>query len=131
MEELKETKNYIVKWTALLNLIIILILLCFDFKSAFGWFVGGLMSIINFILLSHSLQKAVKFPPIKAQAYVFIQYIFRYLLWFTVFYIALKRPDVNLLTTIVGMLSVKIVILLSNLFKSYPQKEEVVRKEGN
>ena len=91
------------------------------------------MSIINFYLLSLSLQKAVKFTPVKAGVYVFTQYILRYILWFAVFYIALKRKDVNLLTTIVGMLTVKVVVLIGNImgyFKADKKTVNFSRKEG-
>ncbi len=134
MESLLKTKGYIIKWTIILDLLLmIVILFLFDLKSMFGIFVGGLMSILNFHLLSLSLKKAVNFEPVKAGIYVFIQYILRYTLWFAVFYIALKRSDVNLLTTVIGMFTVKIVILVSNLFNCLPKEQDVnlERKEGD
>ncbi|OCL25652.1 hypothetical protein U472_15085 [Orenia metallireducens] len=132
MKELRRTEYFVIKYTIILNLFLAILLLAFfDKKSAFGLLVGSIMGIINFHLLAISLQKAVKFTPTKAQAYMVVQYIFRYILWFTVFYIALKRQDVNLLTTIIGMLTIKFVILLSNIFKFYPQNEELTRKEGS
>lgn len=132
MKELRRTEYFVIKHTIILNLFLAILLLAFfDKKSAFGLLVGSIMGIINFHLLAISLQKAVKFTPTKAQAYMVVQYIFRYILWFTVFYVALKRQDVNLLTTIIGMLTIKLVILLSNIFKFYPQNEELTRKEGS
>jgi len=125
VEELKETRFFIIKWAVLLDLLLIGILVLFDIKSAFGLFVGALMSIVNFYLLSNSLQKAVKFPPVKAGLYVFVQYILRYTLWFLVFYISLQRKDVSLLTTIIGMLTVKIVILITNAFSCWESKQVV------
>lgn len=131
MEELKETKKFVVKWSMAMNLLIVLLLaVFFDLRSAYGFFVGGIMSIINFYLLAFSLQKAVKFSPHKAQAYIFIQYIFRYILWFFAFYIAMKRTDVNLLTTILGMFTVKFIILSTNIFKTNHQQQEIMGKEG-
>ncbi|WP_027338767.1 ATP synthase subunit I [Halonatronum saccharophilum] len=130
MKEVKETKILVLKGVALLNIVLILLMLIFfDLRSAYGIFIGSLIGVINFHLLSLSLQKAVKLEPTKAGFYAFIQYIIRYILWFLVFYIALKRPDVNILTTIVGMLSVKVVILVINVFNLYPLKRKFSRKE--
>lgn len=130
MKELRETEFFIIKWTILFNLVLgIALLIFFDKRSSFGLLVGSIMGIINFHLLSISLQKAVKFTPTKAQAYMVFQYIFRYILWFLVFYIALKRPDVNLLTTVIGMLTVKVIILITNIFNFDLVGKEFLRKE--
>lgn len=127
MKEVEETKKDILTKAALLTVVISLIILIFvDSRSFFGMMVGGLMSTINFYLLSRSLKKAVQFKPSKAGAYVFVQYILRYILWFTVFYIALKRPDVNILTTILGMLTVKLVILFDNFLAYYSKDSKIV-----
>ncbi|MCK8816398.1 ATP synthase subunit I [Natroniella sulfidigena] len=115
MKAIQETKLFILKWTALLDFCILLLLFVLSsHEIVFGFFVGSVMSLINFQLLSMSLQKAVEFSPIKAGIYVFVQYIIRYMLWFAVFYIALQRNDVNLLTTVIGTLTVKLVVLTSN-----------------
>jgi hypothetical protein len=132
VKELRKTEFFVIKYTIILNLFLAVIsLIFFDKRTAFGLLVGSVMGIVNFHLLAISLQKSVSFTPTKAQAYMVVQYIFRYILWFTVFYIALKRPDVNLLTTIIGMLTIKFVILVSNIFKVFPQNQELTRKEGS
>lgn len=132
MKEVRETKIFVIKWSMIVMVTLcVATLIFFDARSSFGFFVGGMMSIINFNLLSLSLQKAVKFSPLKAKIYVFVNYIFRYILWFISFYIALKRPDVNLLTTIIGMLTVKLVILASNILNFSVQEKDNIGKEGN
>ncbi|MCK8828022.1 ATP synthase subunit I [Natroniella acetigena] len=135
MKALRKTRLFVLKWTALLDFCILLLLFVLSsYKIAFGFFVGSVMSLINFQLLSTSLQKAVEFSPIKAGIYVFVQYIIRYMLWFAVFYIALQRNDVNLLTTVMGMLTVKLVVLTINALNYWPNSQkysEFTGKEGN
>ncbi|WP_408955200.1 ATP synthase subunit I [Natroniella sp. ANB-PHB2] len=135
MNAVQKTKLFVLKWTALFDFCILLLLfVLFSYKSAFGFLVGSVMSLINFQLLSVSLQKSVKFTPVKAGMYVFIQYIIRYVLWFAVFYIALQRSDVNLLTTVIGMLTVKLFVLVTNALNYWPDSQkysEIKRKEGN
>ncbi|GAB6099491.1 hypothetical protein JCM16358_13700 [Halanaerocella petrolearia] len=136
MKQVKRTKTFIFKWTIILNIVLMLLMAIFlDRKAVLGIFVGGVMSLLNLQLLSSSLQRAVEFKPVKAGVYTFIQYILRYILWSVTFYIALKRPDVNLVTVLVGMLTVKGVILVVNAFNFWPQGREynlkkVGRKEG-
>ena len=134
MKSLLKLKKFVIIRAIILDLLVMLILFFFfDFRSVFGLVVGSVMSILNFHLLSLSLMKAVHFEPVKAGIYVFVQYVLRYILWFVIFYIALKRSDVNLLTTVIGMFTVKIVILVSTLFNCLPEgeNEELGRKEGN
>ncbi|ADL13710.1 ATP synthase subunit I [Acetohalobium arabaticum] len=125
MQLVKATKVFVIKWVLIIDLILLVLMAAFfDMRSAYGLIVGSVMSIINFHLLALSLTKAVKYKPINAGAYVFINYILRYILWFAVFYIALKRPDVNLLTTVLGMLTVKIVITIINIFNWWPEEQQ-------
>ncbi|AGB42340.1 ATP synthase I chain [Halobacteroides halobius DSM 5150] len=134
MKQLTTTKRFIFKWASILNLLLIfLVAFFFGQRATLGLIVGAIMSLINFHLLSFSLQKAVKFEPVKAGIYTFIQYIIRYSLWFAVLYISLQRPDINLVTVIVGMLTVKIVVLIVNVFNFWPEDQKLnnlIRKEG-
>ncbi|WP_459835828.1 ATP synthase subunit I [Halanaerobaculum tunisiense] len=133
MEQVKQTKQFIIKWTVLLNLALMFLLAIFwDLRSVAGILVGGIISVINFHLLTTSLQKAVQFQSTKAGIYTFVQYILRYLLWGSTLYIALQRPDVNLMTVIVGMLTVKAVILVVNVFNIWPNDPQRFReRRGN
>ncbi len=66
----------------------------------------------------------------KARFYVVVNYLLRYILLGFSFYTAIKRPDVSIVATIIAFLSVKVVILISNIFNFYPYEEEITRKEG-
>jgi len=134
MEKVRQTKKFVIKWAVVLNLVLMAAMaVFFDWQAVLGIAVGGLISILNFQLLERALRKSVQFDPKKAAAYTFIQYLLRYGLLFGIFYITLQRPDINVVTTIVGVLTVKAVILTGNIFRLgvfAPEKKSINSVEG-
>ncbi|MGM0369268.1 MAG: ATP synthase subunit I [Bacillota bacterium] len=124
MEIVKETTDFIVKWTIIVLITLSLIVFyLWGLKNALGIIAGGLMGVINLYLLSFSLKKAIGFDPLPAKAYMFVQFLLKYGFWFFVFYTLLENNHINLVSTIGGMLVVKIVIFGINIFDMWPQHQ--------
>ena len=126
-----KTKKRVLKSTLILSTIIIAtIVLFFEFSVLFGFLVGLLVSIINFNLLYISLNKAVQYDDsFKAGAYAFIHYLIRYSFWFIILYISFMRDDVSLIATVLGMMSVKLTIVVGNIFNLWNDQADIIRKE--
>ncbi|MBM7557016.1 ATP synthase subunit I [Halanaerobacter jeridensis] len=124
MKEVKQTTGFIVKWTLLTVVIISLFVFYFwGSKNALGIIAGSTMGVTNLYLLSFSLKKAVNFEPLVARVYMIVQYVLKYGFWFFVFYTLIKNNQINLFPTIIGMLIVKLVIFVINLFDMWPQHQ--------
>ena len=124
MKEVKQTTGFISKWSLTVITILSLVVLYFwSLKDALGIIAGGMMGVANLYLLSFSLKKAVNFNPLPARAYMIVQYLLKYGFWFFVFYTLLKHNQINLVSTIIGMLIVKSVIFIINLFDMWPQQK--------
>lgn len=81
-----------------------------------GLVFGSLISILSLKLLDNTINKAVNMPPGKATAFSTLHYFARYIIYFIVLLVAAKAEYLNLLSALVGLLSVKFVIIFSNIF---------------
>lgn len=89
-----------------------------DPKAAvLGYIFGMLMSMVTFKHLDISIQKSIKLPARRATAYARGQYFIRYTIYGVVMAVAAKADYLSLLTTVLGLLSIKFVIILSAIFK--------------
>ena len=124
MKEVKETTAFIIKWTLVAVIIISSFVFYFwSLKDALGIIAGSAMGITNLFLLSFSLKKAIGFEPLPAGAYMVIQYLLKYGFWFFILYTLIKNNHINLFSTIIGMLIVKVVIFTINFFDMWPQHQ--------
>lgn len=108
------------KRTLLLSLFIIgfSFFLFKDPKAAvLGYIFGTLVAMLTFKLLDISIQKSVKMEPRQASFYSTGQYLIRYLIYGLVFVISAKADYLNLGTNVLGLLSIKIVIISSSILK--------------
>lgn len=132
----------IAKHVVILNLIINIVILVASLfvninAKAFiiGNVFGTLIAILNFRLLALATEKAVTLPPNKAQMYAGIRYVIRYAINISVLFVALKADYINALGTIIGLISIKPVILKEGLFddKNFFKKIfiKTKRKEEN
>lgn len=96
----------------------------------YGYIFGGLIGILNFMLLAKTIEKAMKMPPARAQVYVSTNYFIRFSIMIIVLLVSLKADYINTLATLIGLLLIKFVILVTNLFddKEY-YKRILMRKE--
>ncbi|WP_455539772.1 ATP synthase subunit I [Terrisporobacter sp.] len=86
---------------------------------------GSIIAILNFRLLALTMEKAVKMPPGKAQAYTSIKYLVRMFIVAVVIFVSVKNPNINVIGTILGLISTQIVIFIKKLLISKIQRKEV------
>lgn len=77
---------------------------------------GSIISILSLKLIDNTISKAVNMAPMKARGYTITHYFARYMIYFVVILVAAKADYLNLLATIGGLLTVKFVIIFSNIF---------------
>lgn len=81
-----------------------------------GLIFGSIISILSLKLMDNTISKAVRMSPGRARGYTIAHYFARYLIYFFVLLVAAIADYLNLFSTIGGLLTVKFVILLSNIF---------------
>lgn len=131
-----DTQIEIAKKVVLLNIIL----------GIFGFFIfspwidfarglvfGTAIAILNFRLLALTVEKSVLMEPDKAKIYAGTRYVIRYLINAVVLIVSLKADYINPLGTIIGLISIKFVVLRVGLFndKSFFKKIFTKRKEEN
>lgn len=130
---LNETRNKVIKWTLIFSLIIMgIFIFMFDDKVGLGlgFIFGVSFSILNFLELEKTLIKASRMNPSKAQGYATKKYFVRYLLTGVVIFVSLKASYINIFGTILGLLLLKFVIMVTNLFNDKNYFKRIFRKEG-
>ena len=86
---------------------------------------GSIIAILNFRLLALTMEKAVELPPGKAQAYTAIRYLIRMFIVAAVVFVSVKNPNINVIGTILGLISTQIVIFIKKLLISKITRKEV------
>lgn len=81
-----------------------------------GYIFGTAISILNFLLLKNSVEKSVKMTESRAQNYATGQYFIRMGIFAVTILIGAVANYLSLITTLFGVLIIKIVIYLSNFF---------------
>ena len=76
---------------------------------------GSIIAILNFRLLALTMEKAVDFSPGKATAYTSSRYMIRMFIVAAVIFVSVKNPNINVLGTILGLVSTQIVIFVKKL----------------
>lgn len=77
---------------------------------------GTTLGLLNFRQLSATLEKAIRMTPSKAQTYVSVHYFIRFALMGVALYVAVSSPQIHVLGMVAGLMTVKIVIYLTQLF---------------
>lgn len=88
-----------------------------------GLIFGGLISILMFKHLYISINRSVEKKSSRAQIYMTIQALIRYAIYGITIFIGAKADYLSLLTTIIGILSMKYLILGENIYKTIKKKE--------
>lgn len=78
-----------------------------------GYVFGNAISLLGFILMEKTLNRAVKMNPEKASGYTILHYFLRYIIYFLVLIISAIADYLNFLATVLGLLIIKFVILIS------------------
>lgn len=82
-----------------------------------GLVFGGGIGVLSFRMMGISMEKTVKLAPSAAQINAGIHYFIRMFIYGTVLFIAVKADYLSILTTALGLVSIKIVILGLNFLK--------------
>ncbi|MEG0856112.1 MAG: ATP synthase subunit I [Terrisporobacter sp.] len=77
---------------------------------------GSIIAILNFRLLALTMEKSIDLPPSKAQVYTASRYSIRMFIVAAVVFVSVKNPNINVLGTILGLVSTQIVIFVNKLF---------------
>ena len=76
---------------------------------------GSIIAILNFRLLALTMEKAVEYSPGKAQAYSSMRYMVRMIIVAVVVFVSVKNPNINVIGTVLGLISTQIVIFVKKL----------------
>ncbi len=79
---------------------------------------GSIIAVLNFRLLALTMEKAVELPPGKAQAYTASRYLVRMFIVAAVVFVSVKNPNINVIGTVLGLISTQIVIFIKKLLIS-------------
>lgn len=126
-----QLKIIIIDVIILMVLIILALFLCDDSIAWIkGYIFGGLIGILNFLLLGNTVQKAIAMPPNKGRKYTTTNYFIRYIIVGIVLFIALKADYLNTLSVIIGLLLIKYILYVTQIFgKKGKEKKIYERKE--
>lgn len=110
----KNTNQEIIKRVIALALILIGIIF-FVFSNPkpyiYGLIFGTTINILNFRLMSLTLEKAVTKRANRIKGYVMGNYIIRYIIYGVVLYISVIADYISFVTVVIGFLMVKIIII--------------------
>lgn len=80
-----------------------------------GLFFGVSVSIFSFIDLKNTMERACEKGPAEAQSYTVRKYFIRYIINGVVIYVAVVTSHLHILSTVLGMLLIKVSIMITNL----------------
>ena len=121
MESIKKLQISIFIKLAIVDVVLVLLSLILIEKPLpfiIGLIFGSLISALNFVELANTLTHAVYMPPSKAQTFTTAKYFIRYIVTAVVLYVSIVAPYINVLGTIVGLVSIKLIIMVTNLMSN-------------
>lgn len=130
-----ETVQLQLKIIKLSSVILVLLsaisLFFFDNPSTwiYGYIFGGAIGILNFMLLAKTIEKAMKMPPARAQMYASTNYFVRFSIMALVLIVSLKADYIHTLATVIGLLLIKFVILVTNLFSDKEYYKRIFKRK--
>ena len=95
---------------------VLLVALRYPKPAVLGWIFGCLIAMAMFKLMYLTLLRALDKPEAQAARYTGIHYLLRFAIYAVVLIVAAKAEYLSLVGTFFGLLSVKYVILLRNMF---------------
>lgn len=121
MQELFQTKTKIIINSAILIFILAIVAVIFLSNPKpiiLGLVFGFLIGVLMFQQMYLAISKAVLLPPEKAPAFMGVRYGIRFLIYGGVLYISLLNPNLSILGTFLGLISIKIsIVVLGTLGK--------------
>ncbi len=115
-------------------ILLVLILLSIFFSSEpmpwiKGYIFGGLIGILNFLLLGNTMYKASMMHPAKARVYAGTNYYIRLLITALVIIIALKADYLNAISVVIGLLLIKQIIFFSQVFSDKDFFKNIIKRK--
>lgn len=113
------TQHKVVRRVIIFMLLIIGILFLFFPNPkiyVYGLIFGTIINLLNFRLMSLTLAKSVNMPQSRIIPYVMANYFARYMIYAVVLGIAAMADYISLITTILGILMVKLIILSDTFY---------------
>ncbi|MDN5351667.1 MAG: hypothetical protein PWQ12_586 [Clostridiales bacterium] len=132
MDSVRKTQMTIIRIIIpLIGVISLLSIFLLENPKAFilGLLFGTGISLLNFFELANTLRRAVQMPPSKAQTFTTTKYFLRYVITGVVIYISIIAPYINVLGTIVGLMTIKLIILATNLFNDKKYFQNIFRRK--
>ncbi|MDO5734108.1 MAG: ATP synthase subunit I [Eubacteriales bacterium] len=90
------------------------------FKDSMPWIrgqiLGGAIGVLLFLQMKRTLEKALVKAPQAANATVRRGYLIRLLIYGVVFGLSLLSPEVQLISVILGVISLKYTVMISGIF---------------
>ena len=119
MNDVKKLTIHIIKITVIVAIGISFLGVIFisNFKPfIFGIIFGSLLGILNFYDLYLTLTKASTMNSGHASNYALFKYVVRYVFMGIALLVSIKATYINVIGTIIGLVLIKIVVLITNLF---------------
>lgn len=132
LEQFVDTVRSILKAVIITFIIVaVLMLLIVDDPKPYilGLVLGTLIGVLNFVQLAKTLDRAVTMSPGKAQTYATKHYFIRYALTGLVIYISIIASYIHVIGTIVGLVLIKLVIYITNLFNDKNYYKNIFRRK--
>lgn len=85
-------------------------------KYILGYIFGTLISVLTFMLLKNTVVRSVRMEPERATRFAAIQYFIRMIIYLITIMVGAIADYLDLVTVIVGLMSIKITIYLSAIF---------------
>ena len=117
MSLVENTQSKIVKRVGIITLILVgIFFLTFSepLPYVYGIIFGATINVLNFRLLSLTVEKAVNMHPNKVMGYTVANYMVRYTIYGIVLTVAAMADYISFYTVVLGFFMVKIVILSDN-----------------
>lgn len=94
-----------------------------------GLVFGTALGVLNFKQLGVTLEKAVTMTPAKAQTYVSIHYFIRFSLVAVALVVSIASDQIHILGMAAGLLTVKMVIYMTQLFSGNQKLSNIFKRK--
>ncbi|MBM7561296.1 hypothetical protein JOC49_000816 [Fusibacter tunisiensis] len=132
MDSVRQLEFRLIKIMGVFDLVLVGIGLLF-FKEPWAFIIGvvfgSAIAALNFLQLGNTLTRAVTLPPKQAQAYTTTQYFIRFLISGVVIALSIKAPYINVLGTVLGLVSIKFIILATHLFNDKTYYKNIFKRK--
>ena len=132
MNDVKKLQYKIIFYDVIV--LLILMLLAFLFISEperwiKGYIFGGLIGILNFLLLGNTMYKASKMESSRARVYASINYYIRLIITAVVIIIALKAEYLSVISVVIGIILIKQIIFFSQVFNNKKFFKNILKRK--